>query len=229
MTVARFMALAGLLLLSACGGVPFPRVEPISDEAKRVALTAALVHPLGPTKMHQRAIVRHGAEETNLTLYVRLRPPDEVHLAAIGDLGGTAFEAKRDAGGVEVVRSSPLLPDRVVRALVEGEALAFLAPQRGPLRLVRLERGEPALHGGEASGRELLLWSDARGDRLFGGEGGRLLMRAQVSWGAGRPAGAPMRPYALHLEGATAEFEASIVVLRCDPLADAAPPRAGGR
>lgn len=229
MTVARLTALAALLHLSACGGVPFPRYEPIPDEAKRAALTAALVHPLGPTRMHQRAIVRLGAEETNLTLYVRLRPPDEVHLAAIGDLGGTAFEAKRDARGVEVVRSSPLLPDRVVRALVEGEALAFLAPQRQPLRLVRVERGELALHGGEAPGRELLLWSDARGDRLLGGEGGRLLTRAQVTWKPGRAAGEPLRPSSLRLEGATAEFEASIEVLRCEPLAEAAPPRAGGR
>ncbi len=126
--------LASTLCLTACHSA-LPELHSITDTEREAEMKAAYI-PAGPARVHARAVLRIPGQESDLSLLFEVRPPATLTLAALDDLGGTLFQAKRKGEVSTLLRASPLLPpDLIQQGILEDLALAFLAPASASLEL----------------------------------------------------------------------------------------------
>ncbi len=224
------LLLIAALGLPACRGVPFPAHEPLADEARRLELISAMGEPsCGPTKMMQRVILEMGGEETSLTMYGRVLPPDGIGLVAVADLGGTLFAVWRSGAGARATTRSPHFSETFLKdELIEDEALAFLPPSRSSLTLVRLAGGELALLSRQGARDVLFRGSpDVRTLEAEAGVGGRSIASVRVTEWAADERGKRLHPRKIDIEGRRSGYRARIEVIRWEPM-DAADPAEPG-
>lgn len=144
-------------LLGACFAPLAPRAEPLTDPAARDRLAVVLLPPFRAERLVIRAVLQRNDVESNATVYFRASAPDALEIAAIGDLGGTLFEATIRGDQIALGARSPLLEEEFLRdQLLPDLAAAFVPLSRDAASAVKLGDGDtglravrPAALGGE--------------------------------------------------------------------------------
>ena len=145
----RRSALLFVFALGACSArVAFPPMEPVKGDP--AALLEQYVGEARAATYEQRWIVeRHGTEGV-FTLYLKVAPPDSMHMVALDDLGSTLCEVTLD----RVVSESRYFPGDLGQQILRDLKPFFLPAQGGEYRLVRAE-GKLGLYREEDGEREL--------------------------------------------------------------------------
>lgn len=200
-------ACAVLLLLAACGALPFPPVVAVTDQP-----APALLLPV-VARAELRAVCRQPGFVAAFSLVAASRGGDELRVAALDELGGTLFTAVHASGRVAVLRCSARVPASLAVALAAGLA-AVLRPA-APLIAVRTADGN--LAGLARRGEAELLYSPGLdgGFRVQCGAGGLFLTTVDVESVVGGADGCPLR---CRIKDMASGFEvvAESVVVRLD-------------
>ena len=140
-----------LLLLCTCAcsaRITFPPMEPGPKGG-----VIPFVYPIGPWKgtFEQRWILERGGTEAVFTVYLKVTPPNGMHMIAVGDLGTTLCEATL----TEIKQESRLFPGELAQQILRDIRPLFQPFPYGAYQVVIVE-GEHGLY--REDGDERVLW-----------------------------------------------------------------------
>ena len=182
--------LASIVLLSACQA-PFPDTVADPDLSARAKIEQAAVRLPGTARLSFRALLTVAGAETPLDTRALRRPPGDLRVVGLGDLGGTAFHlvAGEELEHARVLQTSPGIGSALVRdGLGPDLSMCMFTAPRPDDQLVRHPGGLGLLRR-QGSTRTLLWQSSPNGpfDRIMRGSGGRLDSEARIEWVNRRP------------------------------------------
>ena len=187
-------------LLCACHSVPFPKVREVPGDLDR----AAYVRPAVAATTEHRWVIESRGMEGVFTLYVRVRPPATLQMAALNDMGGTMCAAILEDGVVSVKRSSRMFPDEFIERILSDLRPFLLPAPPDAYTPVQLEGGMRGLYRKDGDIEELHL----RGGEVRVGEKGRTAAAITVQkWKDNRPA-------SYRIEGFSGRYHATADVAR---------------
>jgi hypothetical protein len=209
-SVAIFVAAAGF----GCASEPFPRYR-LAPEGAAPSLIASPTLPSAEAlRIVTRAIVEIDGAEVVTTVYVVTAPPSDLRVAAVSDLGTTAFDAVRSADGARVVTPSSIFGDDVMTEhLLPDLAVSLLRARPEATTTVSLADGRMAfLSTREADEILVIGTTGSHVVEVLRGHGSRVVSRARLHMASG----AEGRPERLEIENFEVGYRLVLHVLEIE-------------